>query len=84
MSSTINYERLSFLGDKVKANIATKEERDEFMMMLYQNGSITATQYNEYIQNGNKANTEELINAGLAIGAVLLIGYLIKEMFKGK
>ncbi len=84
MSSIINYERLSFLGDKVKANAATKEERDEFMMMLYQNGSISPSQYNEYVLNGNKANTDEIVNAALAIGAVLLIGYLIKEIFKGK
>ena len=82
MSSIINYERLSFLGDKVKAGIATKAEKDEFMLMLYQNGSITQKQYSDYNANGNKTNTEEIVNAALAVGAVLLIGYLINEMFK--
>ncbi len=82
MSGIINYERLSFLGDKVKAGTATKVEKDEFMLMLYHNGSITQKQYDEYLINGNKTNTDEIVNAALAIGAVLLIGYLIKEMFK--
>ena len=61
-----------------------KAEKDEFMLMLCQNGSITQKQYNEYLANGNKTNTDEIVNAALAVGAVLLIGYLISEMFKGK
>lgn len=81
--STLNYQRLSFLGDKVKAGNATKSEKDEFMLMLYQNGSITAKQYNDYKSNGN-SNTDDIVNAALAVGAVLLIGYLISEMFKSK
>lgn len=46
------------------------------MLMLCQNGSITQKKYNEYLVNGNKTNTEEIVNAALAVGAVLLIGYL--------
>ena len=84
MSSIINYQRLSFLGDKVKLGTATKPEKDEFMHMLFKNGSITPKQYNDYVANGNTTNTEEIVNAALAIGAVLLIGYLISEIFKSK
>lgn len=84
MSSKINYQRLSYLGDKVKLGSATKAEKDEFMDILYQNGSITPKQYNDYKTNGNKINTEEILNAALAVGAVLLIGYLISEMLKSK
>jgi hypothetical protein len=80
----LNYRRLSFLGDKVKLGTSTKSEKDEFMFVLYQNCSITQKQYNDYLANGNKANTDEIVNAALAVGAVLLIGYLISEMFKGK
>ena len=54
------------------------------MLILYRNGKITQQQYNEYLANGNKSNTDEIVNAALAVGAVLLIGYLISEMFKGK
>ena len=78
MSSIINYKRLSYLGDKVKTGQATKAEKDEFMQMLYQNGNITPQQYNDYKSDGNK---EEIVNAALGIGAVILIGYLLTELF---
>lgn len=81
MSRILNYKRLSYLGDKVKLGTATKVEKDEFMHMLYQNGNITSKQYDDYIANGD---SDEIVNAGLAIGAVLLIGYLLKELFKSK
>ena len=84
MSSLINYQRLSFLGDKVKAGAATKAEKDEFMFMLYQNGSITVKQYNDYKINGNNVNADEIVNAALAVGAVVLIGYVLSELFKSK
>ncbi len=84
MSSIINYQQLSFLGDKVKAGTATKVEKDEFMLMLYQAGRITPKQYNDYKTNGNNANTDEIVNAALAVGAVVLIGYLLSELFDRK
>lgn len=37
-----------------------------------------------YLESGNKSNSEEIVNAALAVGAILLIGYLISEMFKEK
>ncbi len=84
MSDYLDFGRLSYLGDRLKTGLATKPEEDEYMKILYRNGSITQNQYNEYLVNGNKANTDEIVNAALAVGAVLLIGYLIKEIFKGK
>ena len=84
MSNHMDFGRLSFLGDRLKAGLASKQEKDEYMLILYRNGNITQKQYNEYLANGNKTNTDEIVNAALAIGAVLLIGYLIKEIFKGK
>lgn len=84
MSNHLDFGRLSYLGDRLKAGLATKQEKDEYMLILYRNGSITQKQYNEYLTNGNKTNTDEIVNAALAVGAVLLIGYLIKEIFKGK
>jgi Ni,Fe-hydrogenase I small subunit len=84
MSQNLNFQRLSYLGDRLRAGLATKSEKDEYMLILYKNGSITQQQYNEYLANGNKTNTEEIVNAALAVGAIVLIGYLLKEMFKGK
>jgi hypothetical protein len=82
MSNHIDYGRLSYLGDRLKDGLASKQEKNEYMLILFKNGNITDKQYNEYIANENKANTDEIVNAALAIGAVLLIGYLINEMFK--
>ena len=80
-SYNIDYKRLSYLGDKVNLGNATKEEKDEFMRMLYKNGSITQKQFNDYQTN---QNTEEIVKAALAIGVVILIGYLLKEIFSSK
>lgn len=77
----IDYKKLSYLGDRVKLGIATKEEKDEFMLILCQNGSITQKQYNDYLTN---QNAEEIVKAALAIGVVILIGYLLKEIFSSK
>jgi hypothetical protein len=84
MNYFIDFSRLSYLGDKLKSGTATKQEKDEYMLMLYNNGSISKNQYNDYLANGNKNNSDEIVNAALSIGAVLLIGYIISEMFKGK
>lgn len=81
MSKVLNYKRLSYLGDKVKEGKATKVEKDEFMLMLYQHGNITKEQYSTYLNDKTK---DEVLDAGLAIGAILLIGYLLKEAFKSK
>lgn len=82
--SNLNFQRLSYLGDRLRKGLATKQEKDEYMQILYKNGNITQKQYTEYLANGNKTNTEEILEAALAVGAVLLIGYLIKEIFNGK
>jgi len=78
---SINYQRLSYLGDKVKAGLASKMEKDEFMLMLYQNGNITKLQYDDFVSG---RNAENIINAALAVGAVVLLGYLLKELLGGK
>jgi len=84
MSDFIDYSRLSYLGERLRAGLATKQEKDEYMLMLFKNGNITQKQYNDYLANGNKANSDDIVNAALAVGAVLLIGYLINELFKDK
>lgn len=78
--NNINYSRLIVLSEKVKSNTASKAEKDEYMLMLYRNGSITQQQYNNYL-NGNSSQTEEVFKAGLAIGGILLVAYLISELF---
>ena len=77
----IDYGRLSFLGERVKANLASKAEKDEYMLMLRHSGNITEQQYNDYLAN---RNSEELLNAALSVGAIVLIGYVLKELFTSK
>jgi len=77
----IDYQRLSYLGEKVKANLATKPEKDEFMLMLRNSRNITERQYNDYLSN---RNAEEVVNAALAVGAIVLIGYLLNELLSSK
>jgi len=78
--NNLDYSRLSYLGDKVRAGNASKVEKDEFMSILYNDGKISPVQYNDYISN---RNVENIINTALAVGAVLLIGYLLSEVIKG-
>lgn len=77
----IDYGRLSFLGERVKLNQATKPEKDEYMSMLRMGNHISEKQYNDYLTN---RNSEELLNAALAVGAILLVGYLLKELLNSK
>ena len=77
----MDYHRLSTLGEKVKANQASNSEKDESMSLLYQDGRITEKQYTDYL---NKKNSDDILNAALAIGAIVLIGYLLGEIFDGK
>lgn len=81
MSNVLDYKRLSHLGDKVKTGNASVAEKDEYMLILFKHGNITKEQYNTYLNDKSK---NEILDAGLAIGAILLIGYLIKEAFKSK
>lgn len=74
----INYKRLEQLSDKVKNNTATQQEKDEYMAMLYENGSITQSQYDKYL---NDKNSDETIGAAVVIGGIVLLGYLISELF---
>lgn len=82
MMTMQEYRRLSELGDRIKSNLASKAEKDEYMALLLKNGSITNDQYNEYLDNQGTKQADDLVGAALAVGAILLIGYLIKELGK--
>ncbi|MFY8097262.1 MAG: hypothetical protein ACOVMH_05540 [Flavobacterium sp.] len=77
----IDYIKLQQLSDKVKANTATQSEKDEYMKMLYQNGSITQNQYEKYLKD--KSNND-LWETAKTIGGILLLGFLLKKLFENK
>jgi len=72
----IDYYKLQQLSDKVKSNTATQLEKDEYMILLYNNGSITKNQYDKYI---NDKNSNESLGAAITIGGIILLGYLISK-----
>lgn len=74
----LDYQRLAELGEKVRDSTATEPERDQYMTLLHRNGSITTKQLQDY-RNGK--NVDEIVKAAVAVGAVLLIGYLIQKLF---
>lgn len=76
--NSLDYQRLALLGEKVRNNTASGVEAEEYMTLLYRNGSITDQQYKDFRAG---RNTDEIVKAAVAVGAVLLIGYLLDQMF---
>lgn len=72
----IDYYKLQQLSDKVKSNTATQNEKDEYMLLLYNNGSITKNQYDTYITD---KSSNESLGAAITIGGIILLGYLISK-----
>jgi hypothetical protein len=73
----MDYQRLSNLSQKIQNGAATKSEKDDYMWMIYQNGSISKSQYDNY---KNNQNVSDVLNAGLTIGAIILLGALLKKV----
>lgn len=76
--NSLEYQRLALLGEKVRNKTASGPETEEYMTLLYRNGNITEQQYKDY-RSGR--NSDEILKAAVAVGAVLLIGYLLDQMF---
>jgi hypothetical protein len=82
-TSNLDYNRLNYLKNKIKAKTASKSERDEYMLSLYRNGNITKKQYDDYLENPNSASND-VVEAALTIGGVVLLAYLLSQLFGGK
>lgn len=80
--NSLDYNRLIYLTGRIKNNTASKAETDEYMSMLYRNGNITQQQYNNYLTAG-AVNPDEIVKAALVIGGILLVTYLLSNIFKG-
>jgi hypothetical protein len=77
-NNILDYHKLMVLNQKVQTNTATKVERDEYMLMLYNNNSISRKQYDDYLAG---RNNEELFDSAITIGGIVLLGYLLGKMF---
>ena len=77
MKEILDYKRLSELSKLVKANTATEAEKKELVKILASNNSITQKQYLQYLNDENK---DDILKAVMAIGAIVLLGYLISKL----
>ena len=75
----IDYNRLQYLNNRIKKGLATNSEKDEYMNLLYDNGSITKNQYDKYFSNRSADN---ILSTAITIGGIILLGYLISEIEK--
>jgi hypothetical protein len=77
--NTTEYTRLLQLKRLIDSKQASPEQKREYIDMLYRNGNITKQQYDAYLKN---QNAEEIINAALTIGGLLLATWLITKLFE--
>ena len=72
-----DYDKLLYLTRKVESKQATKQEKDQYIELLYKNNSITKSQYENYLSG---RNNEDLLATALVIGGIILVGYLISKI----
>jgi len=75
----VNYERLLELKTLIDNNQAGNKDKKEYLELLYRNGNITKQQYEGYLKN---QNSDDIVNAALTIGSVLLATWLINKLFE--
>jgi hypothetical protein len=80
-AQNVDYKRLIYLNQKIKDHQATKAERDEYMEILYRNGNLTRDQYEKY-KIGQNPLQEEVVNAALTIGGIILVAYLLDRLLR--
>lgn len=77
-NNALDYNRLFNLNQKVQAGTATQAEKDEYMLLLFKNNSISKKQYDEYMSG---RSNQELFDAAITIGGIVLLGYLLGKLF---
>ena len=77
--NNLEYSRLLELKRLINSKQATSEQKREYIDILYRNGNITKEQFDAYQKN---QNNDEIINAALTIGGVLLATWLLTKLFE--
>jgi len=76
-SSMMDYDRLAELNSKMKFGSSNKKEKDELVQILKNSGSLSEKQYSNY-RSGR--NAEDIFEAALVIGGIVLLGKLIDKL----
>ncbi len=77
-NNALDYNRLFDLNQKIQGGTATQAEKDDYMLLLFRNNSITKKQYDEYLTG---KSTQELFDTAITIGGIVLLGYLLGKLF---
>ena len=72
------YNRLLELKDLINNNSASKAHKKEYMEILFRNGNISKQQYDRFLSD---QNSDDIVNAALTIGGVVLATWLISKLF---
>ena len=72
------YNRLLELKNLINESKATKNDKKEYISILYKNGNISKEQYDKFL---SVQNSDDIVNAALPIGGVVLAVWLISKLF---
>lgn len=83
IGNNINIDnRIRFLLYRINNNLATLEEKNEYLDSLFQGGYINRPEYDKYQKelnnNGKSTNLGEAI---VGIGIAVLVGTLLSKLF---
>ncbi|NND77876.1 MAG: hypothetical protein HKN39_06805 [Flavobacteriales bacterium] len=71
------YDRLLVLKDRIDKKEASHLEKKEYMQLLLEDGRITQKQYDQFLSN---QNSDQILDAALTIGGVMLVTWLITKL----
>lgn len=77
--NNLDYNRLLELKNRITHNVASINEKKEYMELLYRNGNISKSQYDNFLKN---QNSDDVINAALTIGGVMLATWLLTKLLE--
>mgnify|MGYP003126304111 CR=1 FL=1 len=75
----IDYNRLLELKNRITHNVASKIEKKEYMQLLFRNGNISKSQYDNFLKD---QNSDDVVNAALTIGGVMLATWLLSKLLE--
>jgi hypothetical protein len=73
------YNRLLELKRLIDSKQANSSEKKEYLQILHRNGNISKEQYDSFLKN---QNTDDIVNAALTIGGVILVTWLVSKLFE--
>ena len=77
--NNFDYSRLLELKNRITQNVASKNEKKEYMQLLFRNGNISKSQHDNFLKD---QNSEDVVNAALTIGGVMLATWLLTKLLE--